>query len=115
MASPLRTDDEARAILQESRRRAGTLFRLLDKDGDGVLVLSEFAGAAVELGAAVLTNPFSSRAMDFAIDLAMDMPEPERRARMALLRSAVSKRDTRHWARDQLALLSPKDFAPEAA
>ena len=85
------------------------------KDGDGVLVLSEFAGAAVELGAAVLTNPFSSRAMDFAIDLAMDMPEPERRARMALLRSAVSKRDPRHWARDQLALLSPKDFAPEAA
>ena len=29
--------------------------------GCGVLVLSEFAGAAVELGAAVLTNPFSTR------------------------------------------------------
>ncbi|MBE9635857.1 glucosylglycerol-phosphate synthase [Salipiger mangrovisoli] len=80
------------------------------KDGDGVLVLSEFAGAAVELGAAVLTNPWSTRAMDFAIDLALDMPEAERRARMALLRSAVQKRDTRHWASDQLSLLSPEDF-----
>ncbi|MBN9886440.1 glucosylglycerol-phosphate synthase [Salipiger abyssi] len=80
------------------------------KDGDGVLVLSEFAGAAVELGAAVLTNPFSSRAMDFAIDMALDMPEDERRARMELLNASVAKRDTRHWAEDQLALLSPKDF-----
>jgi hypothetical protein len=33
-------------------------------DGDGVLVLSEFAGAAVELGSAVLTNPFSNRSME---------------------------------------------------
>ncbi|EEX15102.1 glucosylglycerol-phosphate synthase [Citreicella sp. SE45] len=79
-------------------------------DGDGVLVLSEFAGAAVELGAAVLTNPFSTRAMDFAIDLALDMPENERRARMELLRAAVAKRDTHHWAKDQLAMLSPKNF-----
>ncbi|KAA8606960.1 glucosylglycerol-phosphate synthase [Salipiger aestuarii] len=84
-------------------------------DGDGVLVLSEFAGAAVEMGAAVLTNPFSSRAMDFAIDLALDMPEDERRARMELLRASVDKRDTRHWAAEQLALLSPEDFGRKSA
>ncbi|EPX78365.1 glucosylglycerol-phosphate synthase [Salipiger mucosus] len=84
------------------------------RDGDGVLVLSEFAGAAVELGAAVMTNPFSSRAMDHAIDLAIDMPEDERRARMKLLRAAVAKRDTHHWAADQLALLSPKDFGDDS-
>ncbi|WP_417721317.1 glucosylglycerol-phosphate synthase [Salipiger sp.] len=84
-------------------------------DGDGVLVLSEFAGAAVEMGAAVLTNPFSTRAMDFAIDLAIDMPEEERRARMTLLRAAVAKRDTRHWARDQLAMLSPEKFGEGSA
>lgn len=80
------------------------------KDGDGVLVLSEFAGAAVEMGAAVLANPFSTRAMDFAIDMALDMPQDERKARMELLRASVEKRDTQHWAEEQLALLSPKDF-----
>ena len=44
-------------------------------DGDGVLVLSEFAGAAVELGSAVLTNPFSNRSMDSAILSALRMPK----------------------------------------
>ncbi|MDO6584563.1 glucosylglycerol-phosphate synthase [Salipiger sp. 1_MG-2023] len=83
-------------------------------DGDGVVVLSEFAGAAVEMGAAVLANPFSTRSMDYAIDMALDMPEEERRARIALLRTSVEKRDTQHWAADQLALLSPADFGEES-
>jgi glucosylglycerol-phosphate synthase len=42
-------------------------------DGDGVLVLSEFAGAAVELPSAVLTNPFSNKSMDTAIEQALSM------------------------------------------
>ena len=68
-------------------------------DGDGVLVLSEFAGAAVELGSAVITNPFSNRSMDEAILAAIDMPQEERQTRMTALREAVARLDIRAWGR----------------
>jgi glucosylglycerol-phosphate synthase len=70
-------------------------------DVDGVLVLSEFAGAAVEMGSAVVTNPFSHRSMDSAILQALAMPETERRDRMASLRAVVRKYDVAAWGRDQ--------------
>ncbi|KMK67474.1 glucosylglycerol-phosphate synthase [Puniceibacterium sp. IMCC21224] len=82
-------------------------------DGDGVLILSEFAGAAMELSAAILTNPYSNKSMDHAVDLALDLPEDERRQRMQELRRVVKKYNTQAWARDQLALLSPKDFGKD--
>ncbi|NBC97281.1 MAG: glucosylglycerol-phosphate synthase [Deinococcus-Thermus bacterium] len=72
-------------------------------DGDGVLVLSEFAGAAVELPSAVLTNPFSHRSMDTAIDQALAMAEEERRHRMAEMRRIVRTADIRAWGDAQLA------------
>ena len=72
-------------------------------DGDGVLVLSEFAGAAVLLSDALVTNPFSNRAMDSAIDQALEMDESERRARMAALRDKVARYDIRAWAAAQQA------------
>ena len=68
-------------------------------DGDGVLVLSEFAGAAVELDSAVLTNPFSNRSMDTAIRQALEMPGQERRARMAAMQAAVRRYDLARWSR----------------
>ncbi|MFC4670941.1 glucosylglycerol-phosphate synthase [Seohaeicola nanhaiensis] len=70
-------------------------------DGDGVLVLSEFAGAAVELHSAVVTNPFSHRSMDSAILSAINMPEEERRNRMKNLRSVVSQFTVAHWGAEQ--------------
>lgn len=73
-------------------------------DGDGVLVLSEFAGVAVEMPAAVLTNPWSNRAMDAAIDQALAMPEEERRNRMRVLRKKVRNYDIRAWASEQQRL-----------
>ena len=73
-------------------------------DGDGVLVLSEFAGAAVALSPAVLANPFSHRAMDNAIDQALSMEEPERRDRMRALRARVARYDIRAWAEEQQRL-----------
>ncbi len=82
-------------------------------DGDGVLVLSEFAGAAVELGDAVTANPFSHRSMDSAIRAALDMPAEERRGRMAGLRKAVLENDVRKWTPGTLALARPA-VAPAA-
>jgi glucosylglycerol-phosphate synthase len=67
-------------------------------DGDGLLVLSEFAGAAVELPEAILTNPYSLIQMDEAIERAIDMSEAERRRRMASMRQHVSQYDAAFWA-----------------
>ena len=67
-------------------------------DGDGVLVLSEFAGAADELTDAVLVNPHDDRALQLAIVQAVEMHRQERRARMAKLREQVQRMDVQGWA-----------------
>ncbi len=67
-------------------------------DGDGVLVLSEFAGAADELTDAVLVNPHDDRALREAIVTAVEMHRHERRARMARLREVVRGSDVQGWA-----------------
>ncbi len=75
-------------------------------DGDGVLVLSEFAGAAVEMTGAIIANPFSNRSMDGAVLAALSMPEHERRDRMARLREAVRDTDVKDWAPGRLTINS---------
>lgn len=77
-------------------------------DEDGVLVLSEFAGAAVQLRDAVPTNPFSNRAMDLTIRHALDMPQLERKRRMKSLRSAVKADDIANWRPGTLKIGSPR-------
>src|SRR6185312_13158341 len=51
-------------------------------DDDGVLVLSEFAGAAAEMGEALLVNPFDITGLARAMREASVMPTDERRHRM---------------------------------
>ncbi len=67
-------------------------------DGDGVLVLSEFAGAADELTDAVLVNPHDDRALQQAIVTAVEMHRHERRSRMSGLRQQVRRMDVQGWA-----------------
>jgi glucosylglycerol-phosphate synthase len=69
------------------------------QNGDpGVLILSEFAGAAVELAESVNVNPYSARSMDAAIDTALDMDKDERRQRLDKMRERVRVWDLDHWA-----------------
>ncbi|MEM9808433.1 MAG: glucosylglycerol-phosphate synthase [Cyanobacteria bacterium P01_D01_bin.56] len=65
---------------------------------DGVLVLSEFTGAAVELPGAILTNPYSRRSMDAAIEQALVMPLAEQKARMAPMYKALCHYNVKQWA-----------------
>jgi alpha,alpha-trehalose-phosphate synthase [UDP-forming] len=74
--------------------------------GDGVLLLSEFAGAASELQEAVLVNPYEADGVAAAIATALALPADERRARMAALLERVSERDVHWWTRAFLQLLS---------
>jgi trehalose 6-phosphate synthase len=75
-------------------------------DGDGVLVLSEFAGAADELTDAVLVNPHDDHALQQAIVTAVEMHRHERRARMAGLRDQIRTSDVQGWADRFLAQLA---------
>ena len=67
-------------------------------DQDGVLVLSEFAGAAAEMGEALQVNPYDIDAMAVAYHQALTMPEEERRVRMRALRQRVAAHDVHAWA-----------------
>ena len=66
-------------------------------------MLSEFTGASVILDGAVLTNPYSNRRMDNAIEAALSMDEEEQRNRMARMSEAVMNYTVKDWAEEQLA------------
>jgi trehalose 6-phosphate synthase/phosphatase len=74
-------------------------------DEDGVLVLSEFAGAAAELSEAVRVNPYDIESTADALHRALTMPPAERRARMQVLRRRVLTYDVHAWARAFIAQL----------
>ncbi|MBW3534282.1 MAG: trehalose-6-phosphate synthase [Gemmatimonadetes bacterium] len=67
--------------------------------GSGVVILSEFAGAAAELDGVILTNPYSPDDMDRALEEAIDMDEGERTGRMLRLRERVLSHDVHQWSR----------------
>ncbi|MDJ0724482.1 MAG: glucosylglycerol-phosphate synthase [Prochloraceae cyanobacterium] len=73
-------------------------YVIAHKGEGGVLVLSEFVGAAVELPEAILTNPYSIDRMDESIDRALSMPKEEQKERMAKMYETVSKYDVKYWA-----------------
>jgi trehalose-6-phosphate synthase len=71
-------------------------------DEDGVLVLSGLAGAAQELGNALLINPYDIDAFADALIQALDMPREQRQARMRRMRRIVAGRNVFSWASDIL-------------
>ena len=81
-------------------------FAAAHVDGDGVLVLSEFAGAADELTDAVMVNPHDDQALQDAIVTAVEMHRHERRTRMAGLRNRIRNFDVQGWADRFLAALT---------
>jgi trehalose 6-phosphate synthase/phosphatase len=74
-------------------------------DGDGVLVLSEFAGAGAEMGEALLINPFDEERTAQVVTRALALEEEERRARMRALHRRVIRNDVFHWGKRFLEAL----------
>jgi trehalose 6-phosphate synthase len=84
-------------------------------EDEGVLILSEFAGAAQELGiGAILVNPFDMAAVGDAIKEAVTMPAHERHRRMQLLRAQVREHNVYRWVERFLDSV-PRTRAQEAA
>ena len=67
-------------------------------EGDGVLVLSEFAGAAHELGEALRINPYDEVGTAAAIVRALEMASEDRAERMSALHERVLRNDAVVWA-----------------
>jgi glucosylglycerol-phosphate synthase len=70
--------------------------------GQGVLVLSEFAGAAAELHGALLTNPHDPADLRERLHQAIAMDVVERDSRLRLLNGIVCHNDIEAWGREFL-------------
>ncbi|WP_242122775.1 alpha,alpha-trehalose-phosphate synthase (UDP-forming) [Sphingobium sp. Sx8-8] len=68
-----------------------------DPENPGVLILSRFAGAALQLKDALLINPYSPEEMSDAITRALAMPLDERKRRWRAMMDCVEGQDIRWW------------------
>ena len=68
------------------------------RDGAGVLVLSEFAGAAAGMAEALRVNPYDEDSMVETLERALDMPAEEQRDRMSGLSARVRRDDAVAWS-----------------
>jgi trehalose 6-phosphate synthase/phosphatase len=80
-------------------------------EGSGVLILSETAGAAEELGEALIVNPHDTEQVCTALERALQMPEQEQLRRNQIMRARQKRYDVARWADDFLGQLErePKE------
>jgi trehalose 6-phosphate synthase len=83
-----------------------------DAADPGVLVLSEFAGAAKELDDALIVNPHETDATAAAIKQALEMPLEERLARNTPMIAYLMENDIKKWADDYLSALVAERKTP---
>ncbi len=83
-------------------------------DDDGVLLLSEFAGAADELVDALMVNPYDIEGVADAMARALALPADERRRRMRALRARVQQSSIALWAEAFLEQLESGEPAAQA-
>ncbi len=83
-------------------------------NNDGVLILSEFAGAATELKhGSLLVNPYDQSAVANALAEAVLMEEGEQRRRMTRMRNQIRKADLAAWLQCFLTQVEKVDHAEE--
>lgn len=83
--------------------------------GRGVLVLSEFAGAAAELKGALLTNPHDIRDLVHQCYLALNLGSTEARSRLTSLFDIIKTHDLACWGNSFMAAARQPQPAPAAA
>jgi trehalose 6-phosphate synthase len=76
------------------------------EDNRGVLILSTFAGAALELTDSLLVNPYDVQQLAAAIHRGLNMPEDEQATRMRHMRNSVREHNVYRWAANLLSDLT---------
>ncbi|MFI4998685.1 MAG: trehalose-6-phosphate synthase [Reyranellales bacterium] len=84
-------------------------------DDPGVLILSQFAGAAHELTEALIVNPFDPDAIAEAMHQALTMPAPERKARHAALKEKVFRTTAQAYCQRFIDALTARALTRVAA
>jgi len=77
-----------------------------DEDDPGVLILSQFAGAAEAMDQALIVNPYDKDQVAEALQAAIKMPLEERRARHQSLLTTIRTQDVHAWSRAFLSRLA---------
>ena len=99
------------ASLRDGMNLVAKEFVSARDDERGVLVLSERAGAARQLRAALIVDPSSIDAAAQALWHALEMPVPEQARRMRQLRKPVEEHDTFWWVRQLMSDAAPRALA----
>jgi len=82
-------------------------------NGDGVLILSEMAGASKELFQALVVNPFDLNSMSEAIFKAINMPLEEQQQRNFSMQKRLSRYNVNRWAKDFMHELNSESKSTE--
>ncbi len=77
-------------------------YIMANVDYKGMLVLSQFTGAARELREAVLVNPYNTEKIADAMKEALEMPKKEKRRRMTLMQKTVREHNIFWWANEYI-------------
>jgi trehalose 6-phosphate synthase len=85
-----------------------------DPDDPGVLILSRFAGAALQLKDALLVNPYSKEEISDAIHQALNIPRDERIRRWRSMHESVEREDVVAWRHAFVSALQGKDAAADS-
>ncbi|HEX6790009.1 MAG TPA: bifunctional alpha,alpha-trehalose-phosphate synthase (UDP-forming)/trehalose-phosphatase [Candidatus Krumholzibacteria bacterium] len=75
-------------------------------DQQGVLILSEMAGASRELGEAITINPATREEIAQSLEVALEMPPDEQSRRLRIMQERLRKHNVQQWAGDFLDRLA---------
>ena len=81
------------------------------QDNPGVLILSEMAGASIELSDALIVNPTNIKEIENALLQALEMPEEEQKTIISNMQEIISSQHVGQWAKDfidELVLVKKK-------
>ena len=83
-------------------------YLVCQRENTGLLILSEFAGAAEELFGAFRVNPYDAGAVADTLSAALAMPTEARQTRNQAMREYIIRYDAQHWAKSFLHDLIPR-------
>ncbi len=90
-------------------------FIATKRDEKGILILSELAGAATELGEAIIVNPNNIKEISEAMHEALEMPCEEQKRRNRIMQQRLKRCNVDRWANDfieKLATLEQPEIKP---
>ena len=71
-----------------------------ESENPGMLVLSQFAGSAIDLTKAIIVNPYNIEEVSEAIKKALEMPKQEKKEKLKAMAAVLGERNIYAWAQE---------------